>query len=155
MANLAQLANVLQAMILTFGDKMVLTPTWHVFDLYQPHQDAQRLPVTGDIPMVPHEDGDYPRVSVTASRAAEGSVTVTLAHTDPVKAVNVELALKGLPAEASAKAGRILSTPALTDVNSAEAPGCVAAKPWTDFRFAGNKLTATLPPGSVAAVTFK
>jgi alpha-N-arabinofuranosidase len=155
MANLAQLANVLHAVLLTFGEKMVRTPSWHVFDLYQPHQDALRLPVTGDSAMCPHEDGAYPRVSATASRAADGSVTVTLAHTNPTNSATVELTLEGLPSEASAKEGKILVAPKLTAVNTPDAPNQVAAQPWTDFSFDGTKFTATLPPGCVAAVSFK
>jgi alpha-N-arabinofuranosidase len=154
MANIAQVINVLHAMILTYGEKMVCTPSWHVFGMYLPHQDAARLPITGEPAMRSHEDGSYPRVSATASRAADNSITVTLAHTDPAKPVTVELTLTGLPSEALAKGGRILTAPALTDLNTPEAPNRVAAKPWTDFRFDGSKLTASLPPGCVAAISF-
>ena len=154
MANVAQVINVLHAMILTFGDKMVRTPSYHVFDLYTPHQDAIRLPVTGDPQMRTHEVGAYPRVSATASRAADQSISVTLAHTDPAKPVCVELTLTGLPSEALAKEGRILTAPALTDINTPADPNRVAMMPWTDFSFDGSKFIAILPPGSVAAVSF-
>jgi alpha-N-arabinofuranosidase len=154
MANAAQVINVLHSMILTWGAKMVCTPTWHVFGMYTPHQDATRLPVTGHVPMVPHEDGSYPRVSAAASLAADNSVTVTLAHTDPAKPATVELSLNGLPAGAQAT-GRILASSVLDAVNSPENPNLVAAQPWTDFSFDGNMLIAHLPPGCVAALTFK
>ncbi len=154
MANVAQAINVLHAMILTFEDKMVRTPSWHVFDLYTPHQDAIRLPVTGDPQMRAHEDGAYPRVSATASRAADGSITVTLTHTDPTKPVTVELTFAGQPAVGSAKAGRILTAPALTDINTPADPNRVTTMPWTEFTFDGFKLIATLPPGCVATVSF-
>ena len=154
MANIAQVINVLHAMILTFGEKMFCTPSWHVFQMYLAHQDAARLPVTGDPLMRSHEDGSYPRVSATASLAADNSVTVTLAHTDPAKPVSVQLTLTGLPSIALAKEGRILTAPALTDVNTPANPNRVASMPWTDFSFDGSKLIATLPPGCVAAVTF-
>lgn len=157
MANVAQAINVLHAMILTFGDKMVRTPSWHVFDLYTPHQDAIRLPVTGDPQMRAHEDGAYPRVSATASRAADQSITVTLAHTDPAKPVTVELTFKGLPSEvphSGTKEGRILTAPALTDINTPADPHRVTSMPWTDFSFDGSKLIATLPPACIAVMSF-
>ena len=44
MANIAQIINVLQAMILTQGDQMITTPTFHVYEMYQLHQNAQVLP---------------------------------------------------------------------------------------------------------------
>lgn len=101
-----------------------------------------------------HEDGAYPRVSATASRALDDSITVTLAHTDPIKPVTIELTFNGLPSIGSATEGRILSAPVLTDINTPTDPNRVAAMPWTDFSFDGVKLIATLPPGCVAAVKF-
>src|ERR1035437_2838421 len=150
---LAQVINVLQAMILTFGEKTVCTPSWHAFQLYVPHHDATRLPVTSNAPLITHVDGSYPRVSATASLAADKSVTITLAHTDPAKPVTIELTFTGLPA-ACRPSGQILTAPALTDINTPDAPNSVAAKSWTDFSFDGKKLIAMLPAGCVAAVTF-
>src|SRR5216110_3245698 len=45
-ANLAQCVNVLQAVILTDKEKMILTPTYHVMEMYNVHQDATLIPVT-------------------------------------------------------------------------------------------------------------
>ena len=153
MANLAQMVNVLHAMILTFGDKMVLTPSWHVFHLYLPHQNATRLDLTSDSPELTHGGLSYPRVSAAASQAADQSVTVTLAHTDPAEPVAIHLALPALPANATCTA-RIVAAPVLTDCNTPESPDRVAAREWGDFSFQGRTLSATLPPACVIAFRF-
>ncbi len=152
MANAAQVANVLHSVLLTFGAQTIRTPTWHAFHLYVPHQDARRLPVTTDAALLTHDGLPYPRVSASASLADDGKVTVTLAHTDPTEPVEVELAFTGLAASAR-PSGRILTAPALTDCNTPDAPDRVASRAWTEFRFAGGRLTATLPPASLAVVT--
>ena len=154
MANAAQVANVLHASILTFGAATVRTPTWHAFHLYVPHQDARRLPVANSAALLSHDGLPYPRVSATASLAPDQSVTVTLAHTDPAEPVRIELQLAGRPAGAR-PVGRLLAAPELTDCNTPAAPDRVAARPWDDFRFESGRLTATLPPACLAAVTFR
>jgi len=153
MANAAQVANVLHSVLLTFGEHTVRTPTWHAFHLYVPHQDAQRLPVSGEVPVLTHDGLPYPRVSVTASRANDGAVTVTLANTDPADAVDLDLSLTGL-ASAAKPSARILTASALTDCNTPDAPDRVATRAWPEFRFANGRFRATLPPASLAAVTF-
>ncbi|MDB6095098.1 MAG: alpha-N-arabinofuranosidase [Verrucomicrobia bacterium] len=154
MANAAQVANVLHSVILTFGAETIRTPTWHAFHLYVPHHDAARLPVSGGEELTMHDDLPYPRVSATASLASDQSITVTLAHTDPTTAVELELNLAGLARNAQAT-GRMLGATNLTDCNAPDAPNRVASQPWSDFRFENNRLTATLPPASLAAVTFR
>ena len=101
-----------------------------------------------------HDGLPYPRVSATASLAPDQSVTVTLAHTDPAEPVRIELQLAGRPAGAR-PVGRLLTAPELTDCNTPAAPDRVAARPWDDFRFESGRLTATLPPACLAAVTFR
>lgn len=93
----------------------------------------------------------YPQVSIAASRATDGSINVTLAHTDPDEPV--EIAINGLPPEAKVHA-RILSGDALDACNTPETPDRVAARDWDGFRFAGGSLNATLPPACVIALRF-
>ena len=52
MGNIAQVANVLQSLVLTEGERMVLTPTYHVFDLYQPHQGGTSVRTEFEAPAV-------------------------------------------------------------------------------------------------------
>ena len=75
MANIAQVVNVLQALILTDREKMVLTPTYHVFRMYRVHQGATLLPV--DLAAREYVVGQsaVPSLSASASRDGEGGCT--------------------------------------------------------------------------------
>jgi alpha-N-arabinofuranosidase len=137
--------------LLTFGAQTIRTPTWHAFHLYVPHQDARRLPVHGDVPMLTKDDLPYPRVSVAASLAADDSTAVSLTHTDPEAPVDIELALPGLPAGRMSSA-RILAAATLDAHNTPGEPDKVASRAWTDFRLSGGKFTATLPPASLVTL---
>ena len=74
MANIAQMVNVLQAMILTEGDKMLLTPTYHIFDMYKVHQDARLLDVSFESPLYTYGAQSIPQLSVSASINADGAI---------------------------------------------------------------------------------
>lgn len=154
MANLAQAMNVLHAVVLTFGEHAVRTPTWHVFEMYAAHQDATRLKVSSDAATMKHGDWSYPSVSASASRASDGSTCLTITQTDPSESRAIEATLP-LAQGAKIRSARILAARALNDVNTPEAPNCVSARPWTDFQFDGQTLRATLPPASVVAVQFE
>lgn len=80
MANLAQVVNVLQALILTEGDKMILTPTYHVFEMYKEHQDNELLEVTIESPDYTFGELTIPQISVSASRDTNGKVYVSLCN---------------------------------------------------------------------------
>jgi alpha-N-arabinofuranosidase len=153
MANIAQVVNVLQAMILTFGREMVRTPTWHVFKLYTPHHDAARLPVASDAPERTHGEYPYPSLSAVASLGADRSISVSLTNTDPDHATAVNLSFAG-GAALRAPVAELLTSPELTACNTPDAPNRVAARPWSDFRWDGTTLRADLPPASVATLTF-
>ena len=153
MANIAQVVNVLQAMILTFGPEMVLTPTWHVFKLYAPHQDATRLEIKSDAPDCSYQEYTYPSVSAVASIADDQSVSISLTNTDPAEPVSVVLNLEGLH-PLTRPTGEIITAPLLTACNTPEAPNAVTSRAWSDFTWSGQTLKAELPPASVATLTF-
>ena len=83
MANIAQMINVLQAMILTDKEKMIVTPTYWVFEMYTVHQDATLLP--SELQSADYEFGDktIPAVSASASRDKDGKIHVTLCNLNP------------------------------------------------------------------------
>ena len=95
MANLAQAINVLQSVILTKGEKMILTPTYHVMEMYSVHQDATLLPI--DIKSDNYEVGKYklPAVSVSASRDKAGKTHISLVNIDMNKPQKISVSLKG------------------------------------------------------------
>jgi alpha-N-arabinofuranosidase len=95
MANIAQLVNVLQALILTQGDKMLLTPTYHVFDMYQGHHDATFLPVDVRTDNTTLGSESLPAVSASASRDAQGRVHLSRVNLDPKAAAAVDAHIDG------------------------------------------------------------
>lgn len=89
MANIAQMVNVLQAMILTEGSKMVLTPTYHVFEMYKGHQGAKQLESYAETTLLNHDDQAVPDLHVSASQQADGSILVTAANLNDTAAIPV------------------------------------------------------------------
>ena len=147
MANIAQTVNVLQAIILTEGDKMVLTPTYHVFDLYQGHMDARQVDC-----FVEAEDagaGEYQLASVTASASEkDGKVTLTLSNLKADGEEEVVIQLKDQ--EITGAEGRILTgrMDQYNDFDRAE----LKIVPFTDFRTENGKLKVRMPACSVAEI---
>ena len=90
MANIAQMVNVLQAMILTDGAKMVLTPTYHVFEMYLPFQDATFVPVTFDAGTYSHDSVTLPRVDAIAARDTAGRLWLAITNLDPDEQAEIE-----------------------------------------------------------------
>ena len=149
MANIAQMINVLQAMIFTDQERLLLTPTYHVYRMYVPFQDAKRVPVSFD-------GGSYvdgaialPRLDAIAARAKDGRLWLALTNLDAGRQVRVELA-----AGVKRAVGEVLSSPAVDSVNSFSAPNVVAPKPITAAS-SGGRLVLTLPPHSVAVVSLQ
>jgi len=152
-ANIAQMVNVLQAMILTKDDKMVRTPTYHVFDMYKAYQDATVLPVTLKSPWYNKEQSTVPAISASAVRDAQGAVHVGLANVDPNQAITVKLTLDGVAA--SSASGRVLTGPAITSINSFEQPNLVIPAAFSGATVNGNTLTVTMPPHAVVMLDLR
>jgi len=150
MTNIAQMVNVLQAMILTDGPKMVLTPTYHLFKMYGPFQDATFLPVSFDAGTYKFGDITLPKVDAVAAKTKDGKIVVALTNIDAKEAVSFEVALPGVSA-GSAK-GEVLSAPRLDSVNTFAAPNTVKPKAVT-ATVANGKLSVTLAPASVTVLT--
>jgi alpha-N-arabinofuranosidase len=149
MANIAQMVNVLQAMILTDEEKMLLTPTYHVFHMYVPFQDAAFVPVTFDTGTYVQGDIELPRVDAIAAQDKAGKLWLALTNVDPNRAVELEIA-----ADARRASGQLLSAPKIDSVNTFDAPTTVAPKP-LEARARGNKISLKLPPHSVAVVALE
>ncbi len=145
MANIAQIVNVLQAMILTDGDRMILTPTYHVFDLYRGHMDAHLLPLTVECAEV----GGVSQITASASRK-DGSMTLTAANVSCSAAERVDAELGDL--KGAAVAARIL-TGDMHDMNTFEEKDRVCIRAFRDFHQTEQGLTFTLPPCSVVEFT--
>ena len=177
MANIAQTVNVLQAMVLTQGDEIILTPTYHVFDMYKVHQDATLLPIDvacGEYdvegvtvpPMTPEQArqrpypidladlgasaGGVPTLSVSASRNADGMVHVSICNLDPNNEVGLACHVHGM--DVTAVTGRVLTSQAMNAHNTFEAPQQVRPEPYSGVSVTAGGLKAVLPPKSVVVL---
>ena len=150
-ANIAQMVNVLQAMILTDKEKMLLTPTYHVFDMYQPFQDATMLPAELTTPEYKEGTFSIPAVSVSAARAKSGALVLSLVNTDPNKPARVTVNIKG--ANASKLSARLLTTPAMNTHNTFEKPDSVAPVAFTGGKKKGDAWIFEVPSKSVVVAT--
>ncbi|RYY59246.1 MAG: alpha-N-arabinofuranosidase [Chitinophagaceae bacterium] len=153
MANLAQIVNVLQAVILTEGDKIVLTPTYHVMEMYNVHQDAMMLPlkVTGTDYVLGSEK--LKAVNVSASLDANGLTHISLVNIDPRKEHTVTINVTG--ASYQAVAGRILKAATMNDYNSFQSPEKIKPAAFNGATLSKNKLTVRIPATSVVVLELK
>ncbi len=150
MANIAQMINVLQAMIMTDKEKMVLTPTYYIFKMYGPFQDATFVPVTFDAGTYMHGKISLPRVDAIAAKDAAGKLWLAITNLDPNQPVEIEGSLAGITAKSAA--GEILTAPEVDSVNTFEAPNTVVPKP-VSAKVQGGKLALKLEPKSVTVIS--
>jgi alpha-N-arabinofuranosidase len=153
MANIAQMVNVLQAMIHTDGPRMVLTPTYHAFQLYIPFQGAQALPLTVQSPDYVVGEVRQPAIDVTAARDASGAVHVALVNLDPDDAADVALTLDGL--SGGAIAGQLLTAGRMDAHNSFDAPETVRPAAFRGARWRDGRLQVAMPAKSLVVLTLR
>ena len=151
MANIAQTVNVLQAMVLTQGDAIVLTPTYHVFKLYVPFQDATSLPVSYD-GLPDYAFGQYrvPSLSATAARGTDGKLYASVANLNPREAVDLILSFAG--SAVRNPSAQILTATAMNSHNTFESPRAVEPAPFDDLDSNRGMLTLTLPAKSIVLI---
>jgi alpha-N-arabinofuranosidase len=153
MANLAQTINVLQAVILTNDEKILLTPTYHVMEMYNVHQDATLLPVkikTSDYTL----NGEkLPAVSVSASRDKNGVTHISLVNIDGKNAQDIVIDVKG--AKYASVTGRVLSSARIQDHNTFESPDKVKPAAFKGATLSANKLNVKVPAFSVVVLELK
>lgn len=152
MANIAQMINVLQAMILTDKERMVLTPTYHVFKMYVPFQDATFVPVVFDAGTYTHGEITLPRVDAIAAKDSTGKLWLAITNVDPNQPAEIEVSLAG--ATPKSAAGETLTAPKVDSVNTFDAPATVAPKPFS-AKVAGGKLSMRLEPKSVTVISIE
>ena len=153
MANIAQMVNVLQSMILTEGEKLVKTPTYHVFDLYQVHQENDLLASSLETEQVGLED-EYmvPNLTESVSVDANGVLHITMTNVDLEKAYPVEAVLLGK------EAGEIkaeIVTGHMQDKNTFEAPETVGVQAFDGVQATKEGISFTIPACSVLHIAVK
>lgn len=150
MANIAQMINVLQSMILTDEARMVLTPTYHVFRLYTVHHDAKLLPA--DVQSADYRfDGQaIPAVNVSASKDSSGTIHISFCNLDPNQPARVQCELQGAtPAKVT---GQVLTAAQITAHNTFDQPTNVRPAPFNDAKLTAQALNVQLPPKSVTVL---
>ena len=152
-ASLAQTINVLQSLILTQGNKMLLTPTYHVFDLYKVHQDAKLLPLQLAAPDYSVDNQKIPSLNASASQDSTGAVHLSLVNLDAARKITLRTSLAGITWKSVE--GQILSSAKFTDVNTFEKPDNIKPVAFKGARKEGNELVVELPPLSVVVLELK
>jgi len=147
MANIAQMVNVLQAVILTDGEKMLKTPTWHTFNLYKYHQDGDLVESSIDTKEVGVED-EYriPNLSESVSVGKDDRLHMTLTNASLEESCKVEAFF----AESAVKSvkGMVL-TGEMHAHNTFESPDAVHTADFKDFTVSGSRVSFTMPACSV------
>lgn len=150
-ANLAQIVNVLQAVILTNEEKMLLTPTYYVMKMYNVHQDATLVPISIDAPVYEFQGKKLTAVSASASKDAAGKVNISLTNIDYSKPHEVTVNLRG--DNFSKVSGQILASAKISDHNTFEQPNKVVTKNFTGAKLDKGILKLTIPAYSVIMLT--
>jgi len=152
MTNIAQIANVLQAMVLTKDDKMVLTPTYYVFKMYVPHQDAKLIPLDIKTPVRKvRDDRKVPVISATASEK-NGKVTISLTNTDLTENFDINIPLEKIKVDKVINA-EILTANDIHDYNDFGTAEKVTLKAFDGTKAANGTLTVALPAKSIVTIT--
>jgi alpha-N-arabinofuranosidase len=153
MTAIAQMVNVLQAMIRTDGPRMIVTPTYYAFLMYRPFQGSTALPVHVSSPDYKAGDNVLPAVDVTAARGTDGAIYVGLVNSDPNQPADVTLALGG--ANAGRVAGEILTAARMDSRNRFGAAEEVHPQPFTGAGWRGGSLDVAMPAKSIVVLSIK
>ncbi len=153
MANLAQIINVLQSVILTKEEKILLTPTYHVMEMYNVHQDATMLPITLNSNDYTMGKEKLKAISASASLDKNGLTHISLVNIDANKEQEVNINISG--ANYASVTGRILTSDKLQNYNSFENPDKIKPVIFNQAILSKNSLKLKMPPFSVIVLELK
>lgn len=151
MACIAQMINVLQAMILTDKQKIVLTPTYYVFQMFKVHQDATLIPIELSAP--PYKSGDageLPTLHASASRDSAGRLHLSVANLDPDHSVQLTAYLDGVQPKGAT--GQVLTAATMNAHNTFENPDAVHPVTFSDFQVKTDQIVVKMPSKSVVVL---
>jgi alpha-L-arabinofuranosidase len=152
-ANLAQAINVLQSVILTENEKMILTPTYHVMEMFNVHQEAKQLPVSVKSNDYTFNNDKIPAVTASASVDNSGAAHISLVNIDATKAQEVSITLFG--SKYKNVTGRILTSAKITDHNTFQVPDKIKPGVFKDAKLTEGALTLKIPAFSVVVLELK
>ena len=151
MTNIAQVINVLQAMILTDKDRMLLTPTYHVFHMYKPFRGATRLPMELEAPRHKLGEVSAPTLTASAARGADGKLHIALVNLDPRQAASVSLTTPG--ATPQNFSGTILTAAAMDAHNTFDKPAAVKPVAFKGARVTQGTVRVDVPAKSIIVLS--
>jgi alpha-L-arabinofuranosidase len=150
MANIAQMVNVLQSVILTDGDKLVLTPTYYVFKMFSVHQNAELLETDLEKSYYCYGDEQIDQLSASSSMDSEGNIHISLCNLDPTQEVEINCELLGT--NKSIISGTILTSNEMNARNTFDHPEAMKEIPFTNLKLENNIISTCLPPKSVVVL---
>ncbi len=150
MANIAQTVNVLQAVVLTQRERMLRTPTYHVFEMYKVHQGATLVPAELNGPGYTLGGASVPAVHASASRDASGAMHVSIVNLDPTRPAKVVAS----PVSGEVT-GRVLTAPTMNGHNTFDDPDAVTPAPFGGFTRRGDSISIPLPAKAVAVLEIR
>ena len=150
MANIAQTVNVLQSVILTDGEDMLLTPTYHIFKMFKSHAENTLLGslITSDF----IDDGKTPALTESASVTEDGTIVSTISNASLTECFDVECQVAH--SKVTAVSAEIVTANA-RDYNTFENKNAVKTTVFTDFTVTDDGFTAKIPPCSIVKFIIK
>ncbi|MCJ2181277.1 alpha-N-arabinofuranosidase [Novosphingobium sp. 1949] len=152
-ANIAQMVNVLQAMLLTDGPRMVKTPTYYAFDLYKGFMDGAVLPVDIRTHDYTKNEWSLKAISSSAVKGTDGVMRIALTNVDPDTAEPVVVTLDG--AHAKSVTGRILTASTIDAHNTFDAPSAVVPAAFKGAKITADTITLTMPAKSIVMLELR
>src|SRR3989304_1821243 len=131
---------------------MLLTPTYHVFEMYKVHQEAELLPIDVNCGEYKFDDKKLPALNVSASKN-NGSINITLVNIDPGKGIALTIDIRGYAAKNVT--GQILTSPEITDLNTFENPEKVKPAEFNNVKISKGILSVSLPAKSIILLEIK
>ena len=153
MANIAQTNNVLQAMTLTRGKEMIVTPTYHVFEMFTVHQGATLLPSDLSCHAYEHGGEKVPSLVASSSKNSEGTVHISICNLNPNKDAELQCRLEGItPASVN---GRVLTADTMNAMNTFEKPETIKPAVLSEVGVKDGIVSATIPAKSVVVLAVR
>lgn len=147
MANIAQMINVLQAVILTEGQKMLLTPTYHIFDMYKVHHGARLLSMEFESPDYALGGDKISQISVSSSQDKEGKIHISICNLSPWQDADIDIDIRGFAPRYAT--GSIITSHEINAKNTFDAPNNLVIKCLEGIGLVNNHVVGKLPPKSV------
>ncbi|MFE8101689.1 alpha-N-arabinofuranosidase [Brenneria goodwinii] len=153
MTNIAQTINVLQAMILTEGDKIALTPTYYAFKMYVPFQDSTAIPLDVKAPQLTSGGKSFPAFNVSAARAKDGKIYIGVANMNLHEGYDLSINLGSL--KAKSVSGEILTSTVMDAHNIPGQSEVIRPVNYQDGKINGSVLSLKIPAKSVVVVSLE